>query len=273
MGTRKIFSQLFILLCLFLVISTSFAEEQIQLQLHLERGQVFNIKTTIQSDIAQTVNKSEQKINQTVGVDYRYEVTGIDPEQVATVKVTYIAVRLRRNTPAGVIEYDSANPPTTIPDAAKGVAIVIGESFFLKLNRKGSVVDVQGVDDMINETIQKMGVTAQNSAMVKKAMKEQICAQSLKESFQQLMVGLNDVLIGTGDSWKQTVKISKGFPMIVDNNYTLREIRNGMAFIHVYSTIKPNPDGEPLLFGDRQLSYRITGQQQGNIQLQIWCGG
>lgn len=84
---------------------------------------------------------------------------------------------------------------------------------------------------------------------------------------EKMMAIYPDKPVGIGDSWSRKVAVAKGFAMIVDNTWTLKARRGGIAVVEIKSAVKPNPNAKPLDMGPLKLQYDIGGKQQGEMEI------
>jgi len=262
---------LVVILAVSIVISC--AREKIQLQLRLQEGESHTIKVLTDQNISQTIQGQRHDIIQTTGTGHTFDVEEVDADGNALVKVTYRSVLFKQDGPMGKIEYDSSNPPAIIPPMAMGFAALVGQSFSMMISPDGHIIDVQGVDAMLTHVMKKLDIPeGPMKVSIEESLKNQFGDQALTEIMESMMAIYPEKPVGIGDSWTRKVVISKGFPMILDNTWTLKDRKGGVAIIEVSSTVNPNPEAAPIEMGTMRLSYDISGEQEGTIELQEATG-
>ncbi|HUS86290.1 MAG TPA: DUF6263 family protein, partial [Bacteroidales bacterium] len=97
--------------------------------------------------------------------------------------------------------------------------------------------------------------------------KNQFGDQTIKEMMDSMFSIYPDQPVGIGDSWTRKSIISHGYPMIIDNTWTLKDRQGGRAVIEMNSLIKPNPGAAPMEIGPMKLRQEFTGGSKGTLEL------
>lgn len=270
---KSLLGILVVILAVSIVSSGSSAAEKIRLQLRLEEGRAYSIQMIVNQEISQTIQGQQQEMTQTIGLGYIFKVEEMEAEGDALVKVTYHSALFKHDGPVGTFEYDSSNPPAEVPLLARGFAALVGQSFSMKISPDGHIKDVQGMNAMLSHILEKLDLPEGTmKTSLEKSLREQFGAQGLKESMETMMAIYPNQPVGIGDSWTERTVISRGLPMILDNTWTLKERKNGLAIIEVSSIVKPNPEAAPMEWGPARLTYDISGKQKGTIELEEATG-
>jgi hypothetical protein len=93
--------------------------DKLELRLRLKQGDTYKVKVTVQQHINQTARANAQATEQTFAVAYRMSVDNVDAAGNMRAATTYDTVQFRQKGPAGAVEYDSADPPKQVPQAAR----------------------------------------------------------------------------------------------------------------------------------------------------------
>jgi hypothetical protein len=203
-------------------------------------------------------------MKQKIGMGYRMEVQDVDAEGRATLRTVYQDVSFRQEGPAGLVEFDSDKPAENVPAAARGFAALAGQQFTIVLTRDGKVTEVRGVQEMLDAIIHKLelppGPTRDGMA---KMIREQFGETAIKEQMQNLFAFYPAQPVGVGESWTHNVRVTMGFPMVLENTYTLKARKAGVATIAVETKLSPNPDAKPMEMGPVTIAYGLSGTQGG----------
>lgn len=244
------------------------AQDKVQLRLQLKKGQSYQQEMVTDQKISQTIQGRLLDMRQTIGMGFTYDVKDVRADGTAVVKVAYHSALLKQKGPMGTIQYDSKNPPETVPAMAQGFAALVGQGFTMELTPEGTVTKVEGVDEMLAHIMKSIKAPDESiRATMEKKMKEQFGDEALKEIMEKMMAIYPDKPVGVGDSWRRKIVISKGFAMTIDNTWTLKSRRDGIAVVEVNSTVKPNANAKPLDMGTLRLQYDIGGKQQGEMKI------
>lgn len=241
---------------------------KIQYKLQLEKGKTYILRVVINQKISQTVQGQQKDTNQKIKMTYIYDVIDVDSAGNILIKVTFQAIRFSEAGPRGEIEYDSSNPPTSLSPEFRGLAALVGKSFTLKLAPDGQIKEIKGVDKMIDSMIEQLGVPEDRRDLTEKSLKEQFGNEALKEMITKVTVKYPNKPVEKGSEWASEVTVSKGFPMILENTWKLKERQNGISVIEVSSKIESNTEAEPIEIDSMKIIYKLSGQQKGTVEIQ-----
>jgi len=242
------------------------AADRVSLKLRLQEGQTYKSRFVSEQKIKQTIEGRVIETTQTMGFAYSFEVKQVQPDGTALCRVRHDSVLVKQDGPAGKMEYDSTNPPTTIPSEAKAFAAIVGEGYDLRITPMGHVSEVSGVDEMIEKIIMAVDMPDEKvRELARKQLKEQFGDEAVRAQMEQILAVYPDVPIVVGDSWQRHVTISTDFPIVVDNTYTLRGREGGEALIDIQSKLSKNPSGKPMKAGQATIDFEVTGTQEGKM--------
>ncbi|MBN2483710.1 MAG: hypothetical protein JXD21_05880 [Candidatus Omnitrophica bacterium] len=247
--------------------------DKIDLQLRLNQGDSYNIRYTAAQEIVQNLGGEVQKIDQNTEFGYVYTVRQKDYDGNAEIEVKYHSIIFKQQGPFGFIDYDSSHPPQKIHPSAMGYDVMAGESFVITVSPSGEILNVRGMDNILDKLLSRMSLPEGVSKdMVKENLRKQFGDEALKESVGNMFAVYPDRPVGIGDSWTKTVYTSIGFPARVDTTYTLESIHDGISKVKVFSDIRSQPDAAPVHMGNMVLRYEVTGRQEGIISLDEQTG-
>jgi len=250
-------------------VASSLAQDagKVQFRLQLERGQSFRSETITRQVITQNVGGQDTKVDLAVGTTYKYDVQGVAPDGTVTLKVTIDGTSLKMDAASLKVDYDSAKPPEQIPPQAQGVAAMVGKSFGMEMSAQGEITRVEGVEAMLESVLAEGG-----SAEAKAQIQKQFGGDGMVATMQGMLAPYPDKPVGVGDSWSRTVSVTTGFPMQVDSTYTLKGRAGGMATLAVESTIKTDPNAEPIAVGPMKATVELSGKRTGEMVVHETAG-
>lgn len=235
--------------------------ERISLRLHLEPGESYRLRMLVDQDITQTVMGQAQDMKQAIGMGFCATVREVGADSVCSLTYKYEKMLYRQEGPLGVIEYDSDNPPEVVHPIAQGFAALIGKGFTARIKPTGEIIEVGGLDALVDAILKEVPMLP---GMVEQ-FREQFGEESMKQMIQQACVIFPEQPLAIGDDWSNSIVISRGFPIIVDNDWTLAAVDGDVLRLGVASEISPNPDGKPLQMGGVTLGYALSGEQVGML--------
>jgi len=242
--------------------------DTLELRLRLKAGDTRHVTTTVEQHIDQTVGRNHQATEQTFGVGYAMSVEGVDANGNMKVATKYESVRLRQKGPAGALEYDSANPPKQVPQGARSFAALVGLGFTATITPTGKVTAVEGLDAMFAELLRKLELPdGPSKAAVQKVLADQFGEQAMKEHLENMFTLYPDAPVAVGESWRRRVVVTKGFPVVIDGTYTLKDRSDGTAHVEVKATLSPNEAAGPVELGTGRMSYELKGEQSGTAEV------
>ena len=243
-------------------------QEKLDLRLRLNKGEVHRINVTLDQTIQQDMQGLKQQQKQTITIAYTFAVQEVDSQGASTIAVKYESVAFHARTPAGNVDYDSANPPAQVPAMAGGFAGLVGQGYTMKIRPDGQVIEVKGLDQLLAALLAKMNVREGPArAAAERALRQQINEQNMKSNLQTVFAPYPDHPVAIGETWTRKTEISLGFPLVIESTYTLKGRQGGLATIDVVGKAWSPPDAAPVDLGQMKMSYKLTGDQGGLLTI------
>jgi hypothetical protein len=237
------------------------------LRLRFEQGKTYALVLSVQQSIRQLVDGQEQHIAQTVKIGQTFKVEDIDADGVATIKVTFGPLAMRTQMGELGIEYDSDNPPDEILPAARPLAAMVGRSFTLRLKPDGTLVELKGVDAMLEAALGTIALTDAQKERLRASLEQQFGDEALKELMTSTFKYLPDEPVGVGDTWTSAAATERGYPAVFETVYKLLARKDGVATIEAKTKITSNPEGPPQKMGAATVRYKLEGTQEGTFEI------
>jgi hypothetical protein len=248
--------------------SPAAAPEQVRLRLQLLPGQSYRIRMTADQTILQTRGKRKISVRHVLGLGYRFNVTGVDPTGIATVKVIYDWALWRERGPGGTIEYDSAQAGTTYSAPNRGFAALPGHGFRMRFTQDGRVTDIADLDALIDLMVKTLelppGPTRTGAVS---ALKAQFGPQATREIMEQMLSIYPSRAVAVGETWSRRFQLARGFPHIAENTWTLAGLKDGVALVRNQARLRSNEQTSRLPEGAVQVRYAIKGRQEGTLSI------
>jgi len=247
--------------------------DKTQYRLKLEGGKQYYMQTITEQQISDPTPAKGETAVMIVGTGAKLDVSNIDANGNAQVTYTYKWIQIGVKGATGDKVYDSSKKDSSISPELQWFAPLLEESFSLTITPEGRISEIKGLDKVRTNVRQKLPQgPMQELAM--SSLNQWLDDQTLREGIENSMAIYPDKPVGIGDSWSRNVTYSSGSAMILENKWTLKERKNGVAVIEVVSTIKPNPEAKPVEMGSPGMtsSSEFTGNQQGLIEMQESTG-
>jgi hypothetical protein len=268
MKMRNLLIAFLLITVLILASAISFGDDKVALKLTLTKGKTYLIKTTTQAKIVQTEKGKDQKRSQTIAMTLSYQVQDVDASGLATVKITFTAAKYKMITSFGVIEYDSQNTKSPPPASALAFSAMVGQTLTIKLTPNGKVSSITGVDAMVDKMVKKINMGSNIGSM----LKQQFGEEQIKEMIEGSLTVYPETPIGPGDTWTKKTTVSRGYPIVMDSKYQVKERKDGIITVDVTGTAVPNTTASPMDLGIAKIQYTLSGAQTGTIKIKEATG-
>jgi hypothetical protein len=263
-------------LLLMVVLIIGCAGPKVVLKFNLKPGTVYKYKVTTDQHIVQTIQGNVVDMDQQIIMEYRYDVQEINDQGNIVVGVVYEQIGYVQDGPLGHVEYRSWEDNEEIPMLARGFASLVDQGFIMEISPEGSIVDIKGTDKIIDRMIEDMDLSGMGGMVeeMRKNMQDQFGDAALRETMKSMFSIYPDHPVGVGDSWQATWDMSKGFPMILNNTWKLKQIDEKEVILDVYTKVEANKDAKLIQIGGMEMSYDLSGEQSGSMVLERatgWC--
>jgi len=247
-----------------------FADDRIELKLRLEEGKSYNIMAVTDQVITTGLEGQVNEVNQEVGFGYTFNVLKVEPNGDAHVKVKFHSIYMKHEGVDGNFEYDSTNPPEKVHPAAELLSVLVGLTFEMKMSPDGSVSEIKGTEEMIDSMFSKLKGEEDENESLKAQMIEDLKKSfgegAMKESMSNIVGGwYPNRQVGLEESWTGEIGITKGMPMTMVYNNTLKFRHDGVAIIKTHTDIKMNTNADPIKMGPMTMQYELTGVVDGYL--------
>lgn len=262
------------LLVLGIVMTYSCAGKKVLLQLRLTEGLSRTSRVTTTQHIVQTLQGQTIDMEQSIIMEYIYDVLTVTEEGDATIKLTYSKIGFIQDGPLGKTEYRSWEEGKEVPLMAQGFASLVGQSVTMTLTPQGRVSEVSGFDALLDQVMKNFDMPSgsEMKEQLEENLRKQFGDVAFKETMEKMFAIYPDKPVGIGDSWSAEYTLTAGFPMIISNTWTVKAIVGDKVTVGVNSTIQPNKEGTLPQIGGVNITYEIQGTQQGHIILDTLSG-
>lgn len=246
-------------------------DEKIQYQMRFKEGEKYYMRFVAEQKISQTILGQEQNMDQTIGLGLDLDVKNVEPNGNVWLSYTYRWAKLIQTGAGGKVVYDSSQKGLPAPPMAQGFAALLEEKFSLKTTPQGRIEEIEGLQAIRNNVGKKLPEGPMKEAMMM-GIKQFINEEGIKEMMESSMAIYPDKPVGIGDSWKKTLTLTQNAPITVENEWILKDRKDGVSFIEVKSSIKSDPKAQPTGMGSTKVSYELSGKQKGLIEIEESTG-
>ncbi len=259
------------ILAFVILVSTAFVlpADKIKLRLNLKKGEVYKVRSTIKQDILQTIMGQEQRMEQNQINEYTQTVIDKDNQGNMWVEIEYTRIKIKTVQNGVTTEFDSdqAKPIEEIDKNFKSYAALKGQKFQVKYSPLGEVLEMRGVDKMWDDMLEKMDIEGEaQKEEVRKILKTNFGEKALTANLQKSSRIYPEQKVDVGDTWSNNMEMQVMMKMKLKNDYTLRERKNGFAFVDVVTDISTNPDSAVEMSG-MKMTFDLSGEQEGYMKV------
>lgn len=219
-------------------------KDAVLLQFNLQKGKSYTYSMNMDMD----AEVQGQKMDNSMGFDYSLYVVD-DKDSVKTLRTTFDRVKMEMSAGQVNIDVDTDEPQkdSVVDIRANPMGIMSnmfyamkGKSFEMKINNRGEVLSVTGLDELQQAMINSFGDDENVKQAMGQAFQSQFNEENIKKSFAQSFSIYPDKPVKVGDTW--TKKMSMGGPMAADMNttYKVKEINNGNVVLDLTSDLDMN---------------------------------
>lgn len=261
MKFRKIVALFSILTILFVFTGCT---NTMNLSLNVKKGDKYNIHEVVNQQTTMTLNNQDIKTNQIMDMNFIMDVIDVDTNKNVTIDYKYDSIKISSETAGVEVKYDSINPDSTNPmDSIYGS--ILGKGFTLKLDSKGQVLELKGVEELLNSITDKIPGDNEQKKTLKSFLAESFGDDAIKSMINQTMNYYPQNKVKNNDTWENQYSVSVLFPMTVNNKFTLLGEKNRLLNLDVHSTITADTKDKPIDIMGARANAKLNGDCKGTV--------
>lgn len=247
----------------------SFSANEVDLKFNLKKGDVTTYRATIDQITSQTMGGMDQTVQMNQIFEYTMDVKDIDSNGNFSTQITYTRVAINMLAGGRDMAFDSdiddqsasANPQFM------GFAALVGKSISATFSPKGQIIEVSGVDAMIDAMITELaGDNETIKTQVKQSLTQSFNDEQMKQMFGGSFIEYPSKSVKVGTKWTENQTISSQFTLNVISNYVVKGIDADFVDLEVTSTIATTPGNKSDMQG-MEVSFNLFGTQSGTIKI------
>ncbi len=241
----------------------------ISMALDLPQGRIFRYEHRMEQETRQELGGKTTTQQQDMVMGMLMQVLERTPEGLAKIRLTYDYLKITKGTPGSTFTFDSRNPEAVIPQDAKALAAMAGQSITMTIQTDGQVTKVDGAEALIDRILDEMGdqLKPEHREPARKQMEQLFGEHAMIERVAQIMRIYPDRPVDNGDAWSQTFNLTLGMPSIVSTQWTLLRHDGKTARIAAVSDVDTNHEAPPVQLGPYLMSYNLGGTQDGWLEI------
>ena len=178
---------------------------QNSLTYNLKKGSVFKVKQHANQIITQKIRDTEHEITNNLTAIYNFKVVDVD-EKGFDLTFTYLDFTNKSNSNLqGIVMDVKAKEYVEGDIMSEMFHSVLGHELKMRMNVNGSVVSIEGGDELIKKMITAAGIDDQSTiSLVKQSLGKEFSSDGLGKSFEQMTFFYPDTKVSIGDTWENT---------------------------------------------------------------------
>ncbi|MEM6698899.1 MAG: DUF6263 family protein [Bacteroidota bacterium] len=206
----------------------------------------------------------DQKVMMDQTMEQEYDIQKTNEDGSMDIKLTTLSMQMEQTNPMMSMTFDSKNPDKNEPaDMVEGLKALVGKEYVLKMSPQGKVIELETEGGAFSGAFDNIP----NGAAMEEQMEAQFGTSAIKQSMSQMTGFFPDEPVKVGDTWTKNNKIEAGMAMMVETTYTLKERKNGIAYIDFTAKVTSDPDSKGIEMMGMQMKYDLAGTQSGTIQV------
>ena len=256
-----------------LVSAMGFSANDVDLKFNLKKGDVTKYRATIEQTTTQQMGGMEQTVNQNQIFEYTIDVKDVNASGNFVTQITYTRVAINMAAGGMNIAFDSAEEDLAPANPQlMGFAALVGQSVNVTFSPKGEIVEVSGVEAMIESMISELA--GDNEAMkgqMRQSLLQSFNDEQMKQMFGGSFIKYPEKVIKVGSKWTENQAVVTQFPLNVINNYVVNAITADKVDLEVTSTIVTEPGNKSNMQGI-EATFNLFGTQSGTISIERSTG-
>ena len=181
-------------------------------------------------------------------IEMTQEVDGVSEDGVATVLVTYDRLEITTEAPGQEeVRWSSDDPEsgddTGMAQLAGAVGQLVGRTFTLRVDTRGEIVAVEGVDEILGDVAESLAAE-EDAAVVRETMEAFLSEDNLKATVGQALPSFPARPVAPGDSWTEQTHLALPIFGALDQRqtYTFERLEGDEAVLSLDAEIRLGPD-------------------------------
>ena len=209
------------------------------LGLRLKPGDRFPLRKVVEQELRQEAVTGQPQVSRS-RLELMFAITVMESVgDRVKLGVRYDRVKYQHQVADDRIEYDSTRPPAQIPLPVRAYHDMVNDGFAFWIGADNQIVDVEGLEGFLERCLKNVPPEHRSEIAIgiEAGSGETGIANFVDNSIGLLPVGKT---ISPGDSWQQQQHLARPIPMYIDNQYTLKELRDQEAVIDIRGSIAPS---------------------------------
>ncbi|MDP4087818.1 MAG: DUF6263 family protein [Bacillota bacterium] len=243
----------------------------INLDLNIKNGDKYLFRAMIERNIILDIENREIQTREKSDTTFNLKVLNVDKDKSSTIEYEYNSIHIAIESGEKIIEYDTKNSDKSSPLLVLYKSIV-GKGFTVKLDNKGQVIEIKGVDDMLNSVLEKFPGTEEEKKSVMKSLSENFGEEAVKSMIIQSLGYFPQKEIKNNVNWETKYDMKMALPTTVINKLTLIDSDNKGLKVDNAGTVNIDTKETPIDFMGVKANLNLTGEIKGTLSIDKLSG-
>lgn len=241
------------------------AQKTYSLKQNYPTGNKYDFSFVSDQIINQKIAGRSINSTQTIGTDYIFDITeGHNGDK--DIKVTYNRLFMKSNAMGNAMTLTSDDQDSTKKNPFSGLK---GASFYMTISPTGVVKAVAGIDKMLDNMAVRMSKDTSQIKQFKSALSKQFSNEIVKQTMESSFKIYPDRVVKIGESWTVDTKMQMSMPIETITQYTLKEVKEGIAILSVKGTLISKGNFEAM---GNKMETDLRGTNSGETSIDVKTG-
>jgi hypothetical protein len=215
-------------------------------------GDKYSFVSVTEQKMVRVTDGNEQTVEQTMRLEYDFDVEEVDESGCAWVKYTYKRVTIKLRSQGQKLEFDSDANQTKVPMQAAPLRVAMGEELYLRITPQGRIEKINGLQALIASAKSKIG-SSTSADKVSQGINQMFAEPAVRREIEgQLRIfpepnepgttwGRTEILSSTEAGYAQVEQIEE-VNVVFEKTFQLNPAKSGqggIAVVDVNLVIKP----------------------------------
>jgi len=232
------------------------------LKYNLKEGSTYRVKQQVKQFITQEMEGKTHEMTNDIGGLLNFKVVSAD-EKGYNLVLSFEDFTLKTESSIqGVMMNVKATELIEGDIMSEMFHALVGYELKMRMNHFGSVISVEGGDELITKMISAAGITDEfTQNLMRKSLEKEYSSNGLASSFEQMTFFYPTIKVVVGDSWENTYDGK----LTSNNTFTLEKMENGITSISGTAAVVLNTDESGTIMS-------LSGSQETAIQTNTETG-
>lgn len=241
------------------------AQKTYLLKQNYPTGNKYDFSSVSDQIINQKMAGKNINSTQTIGTDYIFDITeGHNGDK--DLKITYNRLFIKSKAMGNAMTLSSDDQDSTKKNPLSGLK---GASFYMTISPGGTIKTVAGIDQMLDKMAARMSKDSSQVKQIKNALSKQFSTEIVKQTMESSFKIYPERAVKIGDSWTIDTKMQMSMPIETITQYTLKEVKDGIAILSVKGTLISKGNFEAM---GNKMEADLQGTNSGETSIDIRTG-